>query len=65
MVGGVRYVVAAFSEAGWVKNAQASGAGVLTRGRHREDVRLIELPIDERGPILQHPDFRPRIDSRY
>lgn len=52
-VDGMRYVVAAFSEVDWVKNARAAGAGVLARGRRQESVRLVELPVGERGPILR------------
>lgn len=52
-VDGKRYVVAALSEVDWVKNARAATVGILARGRHREDVRLVELPVHERGPILR------------
>ena len=52
-VEGERYVVAAFAQAGWVKNVRAIEAGVLARGWHDENVRLIELPTGERGPILR------------
>jgi deazaflavin-dependent oxidoreductase (nitroreductase family) len=51
-VGGLRYVVAAFSEVDWVKNARAAGEGVLARGRTRERVRIVELPIEERPAVL-------------
>jgi F420H(2)-dependent quinone reductase len=51
-VGGLRYVVAAFSEVDWVKNARAAGEGVLARGRSRERVRIVELPIEERPAVL-------------
>lgn len=52
-VDGLRYVVAALSEVDWVKNARVAGAGVLARGRRQEFVRLVELPVGERGPILR------------
>jgi len=52
-VNGGRYIVAAFAEVDWVKNARAAGVGELTRGRQRETVRLVELPIDQRGLILR------------
>jgi F420H(2)-dependent quinone reductase len=51
-VGGLRYVVAAFSEVDWVKNARAAGEGVLSRGRIRERVRIVELPVEERPTVL-------------
>jgi hypothetical protein len=46
-------MVAAFSEAAWVQNVRAAGAGTLGRGRNVEQVRLVELPVEERGPILR------------
>jgi F420H(2)-dependent quinone reductase len=50
---GTRYIVAAFADAGWVKNAIAAGHGVLARGQEREEVRLIVEPVAVRGPILR------------
>ena len=52
-VDGVRYVVAAFSEVDWVKNARAAGIGLLTRGRVQERVRIVELPVEERPVVLR------------
>lgn len=48
-----RYIVAAFSEAAWVQNVRAAGSGTLGRGRSVEQVRLVELPVTERGPVLR------------
>lgn len=53
VVGGRRYVVGGSVQADWVKNARAAGRGVLARGRKKERVRLVELPIGERAPILR------------
>jgi len=50
---GRRYVVAALPGMDWVKNARAAGDGVMARGRHRECIRLVELPVEERGPVLR------------
>jgi hypothetical protein len=50
---GQRYVVAGLAEGDWVKNARAAGWGVLAHGRKKERVRLIELPVEERAPILR------------
>jgi deazaflavin-dependent oxidoreductase (nitroreductase family) len=50
---GSRYIVAAFSEAAWVKNVRAAGTGTIGRGRSLEQVRLVELPVEERGPVLR------------
>lgn len=52
-VEGRRYVVAGLEEADWVKNARAAGWGILARGRKQERVSLVELPAEERGPILR------------
>jgi deazaflavin-dependent oxidoreductase (nitroreductase family) len=52
-VDGARYIVAAFADAAWVKNVRAAGVGILARGRTSEDIRLTELPVEERGPVLR------------
>lgn len=52
-VDGVRHIVAAFADAAWVGNVRAAGEGVLSRGRTEERVRLTELPVEERGPIIR------------
>jgi hypothetical protein len=52
-VDGKGYVVAGFDEADWVKNARAAGWGILARGREQERVTLMELPAEERAPILR------------
>lgn len=53
-VAGRQYVIAGLGdEAVWVRNARASGWGLLSRGRHRQRVRLVELPVDERAAILR------------
>jgi deazaflavin-dependent oxidoreductase (nitroreductase family) len=52
-IDGSRYIVAAFSEAPWVHNVRAAGSGTLGRGRNVEPVRLVELPVEERGPVLR------------
>jgi hypothetical protein len=51
-VDGRRYIVTGL-ETDWVKNARAAGWGLLTRGRKHERVALVELPIEERAPILR------------
>src|SRR5450432_3206971 len=47
-----RYVVAALADVDWVRNARAASVGELARGRVRESVHIVELPVDERPPIL-------------
>jgi hypothetical protein len=51
-VNGQRYVVTGF-ETQWVKNARKEGRGILARGRRSEQVILVELPVEERPPILR------------
>jgi hypothetical protein len=51
-VNGQRYVVTGF-ETQWVKNARKAGRGILARGRKKEQVVLVELPVEERPPILR------------
>jgi hypothetical protein len=50
-VNGQRYVVTGF-ETQWVKNARKVGWGTLRRGWKQEKVAVVELPVEERGPIL-------------
>ena len=49
---GLRYVVG-LQDAGWVKNARTAGWGILTCGRNEEWVVLVELPPEERAPVLR------------
>ena len=51
-VDGIRYAVAGHGLQ-WAKNARAAGRGELERGRRRERVRLIEIPVAERGAVLR------------
>ena len=53
MVDGRRYIVAGLEEADWVKNARVAGWGVLAHGHREERVSLVELPVEERGPVLR------------
>ena len=52
-VDGHRYIVAGWEVSDWVRNARAAGWGIVGRGRHSERVRLTELPVNERLPILR------------
>ena len=51
-VNGQRYIATGF-ETQWVKNARKAGRGILARGRRQEQVALIEVPVEERPPILR------------
>ena len=53
VVEGERYIVAGFEDADWVKNARVAGWGTLARGRDKERVNLVELPFQERVPVLR------------
>ena len=53
MVEGERYIIAGLEDAEWVKNARVAGWGILARGRDRERVNVVELPLRERGPVLR------------
>lgn len=52
-VAGTRYIIGGMTDAGWVQNARAAGGGILAYGRTRERVTLVELPVQERAPILR------------
>jgi hypothetical protein len=51
-VNGQRYVATGF-DTHWVKNARKVGKGMLERGRKKQYVALVELPVEERAPILR------------
>jgi hypothetical protein len=51
-VDGRRYIVS-IGQTDWVRNARAAGWGILARGRSRQRVRLTELPLPERVPIVR------------
>lgn len=51
-VAGARHICTV-GETGWVKNARVSKRGTLQRGRTSEHVALVELPIEERRPVLR------------
>lgn len=50
---GDRYLVSMLGESNWVRNVRAAdGRAVLRRGRS-EAVRLIEVPVRDRAPVLR------------
>jgi deazaflavin-dependent oxidoreductase (nitroreductase family) len=66
--GGAWYLVSMLGEScNWVHNVRASrGLATVVRRRHRSSVRLVEVPADERAPILRRylavaPGGRPHI----
>jgi deazaflavin-dependent oxidoreductase (nitroreductase family) len=50
---GQRYIVAGYATADWVLNARRDPRGELIRGSAREPVRLVEVPSEQRPPILR------------
>jgi len=67
IVGGERYLVSMLGEkATWVQNVRAAqGKAILRAGRH-EEIRLIDVPAEQRAPILKvylqrAPGARPHI----
>lgn len=54
-------------EANWVQNVRASGgAAVLHHGRRRDEVLLIEVPVERRAPLIRAfldaaPGARPHV----
>ena len=51
---GERYLVAMLGErANWVRNVRAAGGAAVLRRRTRTAVRLEEVPVAERAPILK------------
>jgi hypothetical protein len=53
VVGDQRYIVAVFGATDWVKNARMAGWGMIARGRKRERVTLVEIPPEQRPPVLR------------
>lgn len=53
VIDGTMYLSQAYPRPQWVKNVQAAGHGVLTRGRTKHAVDLTEVPEEQRGPILR------------
>lgn len=50
---GGRYIIQAYPKAAWVANVRAAGTATLTRGRRSSDIRLAEVPVDERRALLR------------
>lgn len=54
VVGGERYLVSMLGpDASWVQNVRAAGGDAVLRHGRREEVRLEELAIDRRAPVLE------------
>lgn len=67
VVDGERYLVSMLGESGqWVRNVRATGGRAVIRSGGREEVQLVEVPTDQRAPILRAylqraPGARPHV----
>ena len=60
VVDGERYVVNGYPGADWVHNVRAADEATLTKGRHSERVRMVEVPPEDARPVLRvFPEFAP------
>jgi hypothetical protein len=50
---GTRYLVAPRGETQWVRNMRVAGGGELVFGRRIEPFKAVEVPDDQKGPILR------------
>jgi len=54
VIDGQRYLVSMLGDnVQWVKNVRAAGGKAVIHSRGREEVRLEEVPVDQRAPILK------------
>ncbi|MFE3194411.1 nitroreductase family deazaflavin-dependent oxidoreductase [Nocardia sp. NPDC059240] len=51
-IAGQRYIIQVYPSAAWVTNARSTETVTLSRGRRSSTVRLVEVPIPERRPLL-------------
>jgi len=52
-VEGQKYLVSPRGETEWVRNVRAAGGEAVIRHGKRTRIRLEEIPVSERGPIIQ------------
>jgi deazaflavin-dependent oxidoreductase (nitroreductase family) len=50
--GGHRYLVSLAGESEWVRNLRAAGGRAVLKRRGALTVRLVELPVEERAPVI-------------
>lgn len=51
--GGRRGFISPFGESNWVRNLRAAGVGTIRFGRHREEIRAVELDHEEAAQFLR------------
>lgn len=67
IVGGERYLVSMLGEkVTWVQNVRAAQGRAVLRAGRRQEIRLVDVPIEARAPILKQylqraPGARPHI----
>ena len=52
-VDGARYLVSPRGNSEWVRNVRAAGGEAAIRRRGRRRVRLVEVPVEQRAPIIK------------
>ena len=65
-VGGQWYLVSMLGECNWVRNVRDAGGRATLRRRRARPVRLVEIPVGERAPVIRRyvervPGGRPHI----
>lgn len=51
-LGDARYLVSLGGESQWVRNVRAAGGQALLLSRGRKPVKLVEVPVEARAPVL-------------
>ncbi len=51
-VGGTNYLVSPYGESEWVRNLRAAGKCELSRKGRIEVFNAVEVPVDQRGPVI-------------
>ena len=52
-VDGARYVVGGLPGADWTANVRAAGEATVRQGRRAQQVRMVEMAVDEARPLLR------------
>jgi len=50
---GKEYLVAAYDYTEWSRNLSAAGSGRLTRHGRTEDFTAVEVPVEQRAPLIE------------
>jgi deazaflavin-dependent oxidoreductase (nitroreductase family) len=65
-IGSSRYLVSPYGETEWVRNLRAAGKGELSRKGRTEAFDAVEVPVDQRGPVIaRYRDVAGRVVSPY